>query len=97
MANDVTVATAFLKILHDLKNNCINRSNANYPKETVSAYKMLNQYHTESKRSSKQVQHLTQLAFAQTLKCYNCEKLGYTNKTRDDNKRRTGKPEQKRH
>ena len=47
----------------------------------ASAYKMLNEYYTGIKRSSNQVQHSTQWVFAQTLKCYNCEKLGYTIKT----------------
>ena len=81
LAHEVTVATGFLassdrrrygKILNDLETDCIKRTNSNYPKDMVSAYKILNEYHTGIKGSSNQVQQSTQLAFAQTLKCYNC-------------------------
>lgn len=90
MAHDVTVATGFLassdrrrfgKILNDLENDCIKGNNSNYPLDMASAYKLLNEYHTGIKGSSNHVQKSTQLAFAQTLKCYNCGKLGYTIKT----------------
>ena len=93
LAHEVTVATGFLassdrrrygKILNDLENDCIKGNNSNYPKDMASAYKMLNEYHTGIKGSSNGVQHTTQLAFAQTLKCFNCGKLGFTIKTCPD-------------
>ena len=69
---------------------------------------MLIEYHTDIKGSINQVQQSTQLAFAQTLKCYNCEKLGFTiktcpdcfkrsdfNATKGNNVNKSGKPDLK--
>ena len=119
MAHDVTVATGFLassdkrrfgKILNDLENDCIKGNSSNYPKDMAAAYKMLNEYHTGIKGLNNTAQQSTQLAFAQTLKCYNCGKLGFTiktcpncsnkgvsNVTKFNNNKKTGKPEAKKH
>ena len=98
VAHDVIVATGFLassnrrrygNIVNDLENDYIKGSASNYPKNMASAYKILNEYHIGIKGSSNQVQQSTQLAFAQTLKCYNCGKLGFTIKTCPDYSKRS--------
>ena len=75
-----------------------------YPEDIVTAYKMLNEYHTGLKGSNTRVRESTQLAFAQkTMKCYGCGKTGYTlrtcsnctkggttNKIREDNRKNPG-------
>ena len=60
MAHEVAVTTGFLaisdrkryrNILNDLENDYINGGDSKYPKNTASAYKILNEYYTCIKES----------------------------------------------